>query len=82
MEIEAMLERRPKLVEGKVPIMTTQESKKIGYKVIAASPFEVGLVKNGKGIRTWFSQSFDGKLPTMDHPKIQEAIRINEEMES
>ena len=61
--------------------MNTQESKKMGYKVIAASPFEVGLVKNGKGIRTWFSQSFGGKMPTMDHPEIQRTIAINEEFE-
>ena len=52
-----------------------------GYEVVAASHFEVGLIKDGKGVRTWFCQDFDGKLPTLDHPKIQEAIRINEENE-
>ena len=69
--------------------MTIQEAEKLGYEVIAASPFEVGLVKNGKGIRTWFSQSFDwpgvkswsGKLPNLDHPEIQRAIAITEEMD-
>lgn len=58
--------------------MTIEEAEKLGYQVVMASPFEVGLVKNGQGIRTWFSQSFDMKLPTLDHPKIQQAIEINE----
>lgn len=61
--------------------MTKEEAEKLGYKVIAASPFEVGLVKNDKGIRTWFCQDFDRKLPPLDHPKIQEAIQITEDME-
>ena len=61
--------------------MTTQEAEQLGYKVIAASPFEVGLVKNGKGIRTWWCQDFDRKLPSLDHPEIQRAIQIMEEMD-
>jgi hypothetical protein len=56
----------------------TEKAKVLGYEVIAASPFEVGLVKNGKGVRTWFCQEFDRKLPGLDHPKIKESILINE----
>lgn len=52
----------------------------LGYKVIAASAFEVGLVRNGQGVRTWFAQDFDGAMPTLEHPKIQEAIRATERM--
>ena len=60
--------------------MTAQEAKKLGYNVIAASAFEVGLVKNGRGIRTWFCRDFDGKLPPLNHPEIQRAIATTEEM--
>lgn len=59
--------------------MTIAEAEKLGYEVIEASPFEVGLLKNGKGVRTWFCQDFDRKLPPLDHPKIQETIKIIEE---
>lgn len=62
--------------------MTIQEAEKLGYKVISASFFEVGLVKNGKGVRTWYCSDFDRKLPPLDHPKIQNSIRINEEFEA
>lgn len=61
--------------------MTIEESEKLGYEIIAASPFEIGLVKNGKGIRTWFNQEFHGKLPMLDDAKIQKAIEISEAME-
>lgn len=60
-------------------LMTAEEAKAMGYEVVAASSFEVGLLKNGRGVRTWFCQDFDRKLPPLDHPLIQEAIRINEE---
>ncbi len=59
--------------------MTIEEAQKLGYEVIKASPFEVGLLKNGKGIRTWFCQDFDRKLPPLDHPLIQRAIQIVED---
>jgi hypothetical protein len=59
--------------------MTIEEAKALGYEVVKASPFEVGLVKNGKGIRTWFCQDFDRRLPDLDHPKIQEAIQRTEQ---
>lgn len=61
--------------------MTAQQAQALGYEVIAASPFEVGLVKNGKGIRTWWSQEFDGRLPGMDHPTIMESIILMEDFE-
>jgi len=61
--------------------MTAQEAAALGYEVVKASPFEVGLIKNEKGIMTWFCQDFDRKLPDLDHPKIQEAIEIQEEFE-
>jgi hypothetical protein len=61
--------------------MTSTEAEKLGYKVIAASPFEVGLIKNEKGVRSWFCQDFDRKLPSLDHPEIQRAIAINEGIE-
>jgi hypothetical protein len=53
-----------------------------GYRIIAASPFEVGLVKNGMGLRTWYATEFGGKLPRLDHPIIQAAIKAQEEMEA
>lgn len=55
--------------------MTKEQAALLGYEVIKASPHEVGLVKNGKGIRTWFCQDFDRKLPELDHPIITEAIK-------
>ena len=58
--------------------MTIEEAKKLGYEVVMVSPYEVGLVKNGKGCRTWFCQEFDRELPALDHPKIQKAIHITE----
>lgn len=71
--------------------MTSQEAHDLGYRVIAASPFEVGLIKvtglacdqpkGERGVRTWFCQDFDHRLPSLDHPKIQEAIRIHEGQE-
>lgn len=61
--------------------MTKEEAQALGYKVIMASPFEVGLVKNGKGIRTWWCQDFDRQLPPLDHPLILETIAIQEEAE-
>jgi hypothetical protein len=58
--------------------MTAKEAKALGYAVIKASPYEVGLVRNGKGIRTWWARDFGGKLPKLDHSLIQEAIRACE----
>lgn len=62
--------------------MTAEDAKAKGYVIDWASPLgEVGLIKNGKGICTWFYSSFPdcgGKLPPLDHPKIQEAIEIIE----
>lgn len=58
--------------------MTAQEAEALGYKVIAASVFEVGLVKDGRGVRTWFCSDFDRKLPPLDHPEIAKAIDVHE----
>jgi hypothetical protein len=41
-----------------------------GYRLIKASAFEVGLVKDGVGIRTWFASTFDGKMPPLSHPEV------------
>lgn len=60
------------------PKMTAAEAEELGYKVMQASPFEVGLSKNGKGIRTWFAQDFGRMLPSLTHPLIQESIQIEE----
>ena len=58
--------------------MTIQQAQDLGYALIKASPFEVGLLKNGRGIRTWFAQDFGGRMPKLDHSLVQEAIRLNE----
>lgn len=58
--------------------MTIQEAQALGYEVIKASSFEVGLTKNGKGVRTWWSADFNGKLPRLDHPLIVKSIKLNE----
>lgn len=54
------------------------DAKRLGYEIMAASLFEVGLVKSGQGVRTWFCSDFDRRLPSLDHPTIQAAIRANE----
>jgi hypothetical protein len=61
--------------------MSIEEAKELGYEVIKASPFEVGLVKDGRGIRTWWANEFGCKLPDLDHPEIQRAIQITEDMD-
>ena len=58
--------------------MTRQEAEALGYAVIAASSFEVGLIKGDKGIMTWFCQDFDRVLPPLDHPKIMRTIEVHE----
>jgi len=59
--------------------MTIEKAEKLGYRVVAASPFEVGLIKGDKGVRTWFAQHFNCLLPPLDHPAVQAAIKIHEE---
>jgi hypothetical protein len=54
--------------------MTAIEAAALGYRVIKASPFEVGLAKGGKVIRTWFCQDFDHQLPPLDHPEVMKYI--------
>jgi len=58
--------------------MTTEESRDSGYEIIAASAVEVGLLKNGQGICTWWASEFGDELPGLDHPTIQHAIDICE----
>lgn len=61
--------------------MTKEEAEQLGYRIVAASSYEAGLIKGEKGIRTWWASDFDCKLPELDHPKVMEAIRINEDYE-
>lgn len=61
--------------------MTAKEARALGYKLIKASPFEVGLIKNDKGIRTWWASEFGGKMPPLDHYEIIRAIEAQEELE-
>jgi hypothetical protein len=58
--------------------MTSEEATALGYRVVKASPFEVGLMKGDKGLRTWFCQDFQHRLPALDHPKIMECIAWRE----
>lgn len=44
------------------------------YELIKASPYEVGLLRNGRGMRTWWAKEFDCKMPDLSHPLVQEAI--------
>ena len=61
--------------------MTAQQATEAGFEVVAASAFEVGLVKRGRGVRTWWAKEFGGHLPGLEHPLIQQAIMAHEEME-
>jgi len=54
--------------------MTAKEAAEAGYEVTKASTCEVGLSRNGKGIRTWWCQDFGKKLPPLDHPEIMKTI--------
>jgi hypothetical protein len=58
--------------------MNPEEAKELGYEVIAASPIEVGLLCRGEGLRTWWASRFGGKIPSLDHPDIMDAIEIHE----
>lgn len=58
--------------------MTTEEAVALGYTVVMASLCEVGLVKGGGGVRTWWCSDFDHKLPGLDHPRILEFIERHE----
>lgn len=61
--------------------MTIQEAVQKGYELVKASPFEVGIIKNGQGLRTFWLAEFGGKMPTLAHPQIQAAIAIQEDLE-
>ena len=62
--------------------MTSDEAKALGYEVVAASAHEVGLIKHGRGVRTWWCQDFDRELPPLDHPLIQQAIAAQEKLDT
>jgi hypothetical protein len=55
------------------------------YTIMAASPFEVGLLCDGKGVRTWYANSFSAsqegsvEFPDISHPEIQTAIGNHED---
>lgn len=59
--------------------MTREEAEQLGYRVIKASDFEVGLVKGDKGVRTWWAQDFDRKLPDLGHHRILRAAQAYED---
>lgn len=61
--------------------MTKEEAAALGYRLIWASTYEVGLLKDGRGLRTWWIRDFgfDHILPELDHPLIQKAIAIHED---
>ena len=46
-----------------------------GYSLTKASPYEVGLLHKGHGVRTWWVRDFGGKMPKLDHAMVQEAIK-------
>jgi len=55
------------------------------YEIKRASAFEVGLLCDGKGVRTWWANSFatahdaaSVEFPDISHPIIQSAIRGHE----
>lgn len=60
--------------------MTIAQAKAAGYRVVRASAIEVGLIHRGRGLRTWWAGEFNNKLPSLSHPRIQEAIKWNEDM--
>lgn len=60
--------------------MKTAEAEKAGYRIERASPIEWGLLKGKQGVCTWWYSTL-GLNPTLDHPKVQEAIKVNEQLE-
>lgn len=60
--------------------MNAREAKVLGYEVVKASPYEVGLVHKGKGVKTWWARDFGGKLPKLDHSIIRETIILHESL--
>lgn len=51
-----------------------------GYQLIQASPFEVGLIKDGRGIRTWWASEFDGQMPDFTNEKVLAIVRAHEQL--
>ena len=61
--------------------MTSAKAKALGYEVFMASSCEVGLSKEGTGVKTWWAKDFACILPELSHPLIREAIESHEELE-
>lgn len=58
--------------------MSTDQATALGYQIAYISAMEIGLTKNGKGVRTWWANQFENQYPNLRHALIQEAIAINE----
>lgn len=61
--------------------MTAAEATALGYELVEASAFELGLLKNGQGLRTWWKTDGQGRRLTLDHPLVMEAIGVQEGLE-
>jgi hypothetical protein len=54
------------------------------YTLERASPFELGLLCDGKPVRTWWANTFaqahepTAEFPDISHPEIQSTIRNHE----
>lgn len=62
--------------------MTKEQAQALGYRVVVAGPFEIGLVKGDQGCRTWWGNDFQWRMPELDHPWIMDAILAQEQMEA
>ena len=49
-----------------------------GYTLIQASPFEVGLLYNGEGVRTWWVADFQCRMPELTDQRVAEAIKAHQ----
>ena len=58
--------------------MTLKEIKRLGYRIVRASPIEVGIMKGNKAGRTWWLSEFGSKMPSLDHPEIIKYIEREE----
>ena len=59
--------------------MTEKEAASKGYRLVMASPFEVGLIYKERGVRTWWLGTFGMRMPVFDTPEVRAAIEINEQ---
>lgn len=49
-----------------------------GYTLVQASPFEVGLLFKGQGVRTWWVGDFGCRMPDLDDFRVVEAIECHQ----